>query len=114
MLAVILGAGEGTRMRPLTYTRPKVMLPVLGIPIIEHIVNSCVEARIKHVIIVTGYKEEVIRSHFHEAQHGAQIEFVTQEKQRGTAGAIGQVKDLVDERFPVSYTHLTLPTNREG
>jgi glucose-1-phosphate thymidylyltransferase long form len=99
MLAVILGAGEGTRMRPLTYTRPKVMLPVLGIPIIEHIVNSCVEARIKHVIIVTGYKEESIRSHFHEAQHGAQIEFVTQEKQRGTADAIGQVRDLVDERF---------------
>jgi len=49
MLAVILGAGEGTRMRPLTYTRPKVMLPVLGIPIIEHIVNSCVEARLKRV-----------------------------------------------------------------
>jgi UDP-N-acetylglucosamine diphosphorylase / glucose-1-phosphate thymidylyltransferase / UDP-N-acetylgalactosamine diphosphorylase / glucosamine-1-phosphate N-acetyltransferase / galactosamine-1-phosphate N-acetyltransferase len=99
MLAIILGAGEGTRMRPLTYTRPKVMLPVLGIPIIEHIVNSCVEARIKHVIIVTGYQEEVIRSHFHEAQHGAQIEFVTQEKQRGTADAVSQVRDLVDERF---------------
>jgi bifunctional UDP-N-acetylglucosamine pyrophosphorylase/glucosamine-1-phosphate N-acetyltransferase len=51
------------------------------------------------VIIVTGYKEEVIRSHFDEAQHGAQIEYVTQEKQRGTADAISQVKDLVDERF---------------
>jgi UDP-N-acetylglucosamine diphosphorylase / glucose-1-phosphate thymidylyltransferase / UDP-N-acetylgalactosamine diphosphorylase / glucosamine-1-phosphate N-acetyltransferase / galactosamine-1-phosphate N-acetyltransferase len=99
MLAVILGAGEGTRMRPLTYTRPKVMLPVLGIPLIEHIVNSCVEAHIKRVIIVTGYHEEVVRSHFAEAQHGAQIEYVTQKKQRGTADAIGQVKDLVDERF---------------
>ncbi len=99
MLAVILGAGEGTRMRPLTYTRPKVMLPVRGIPIIEHIVNSCVEARIKRVIIVTGYQGEVVRSHFDEAQHGAQIEYVTQEKQRGTADAISQVKDLIDERF---------------
>jgi bifunctional UDP-N-acetylglucosamine pyrophosphorylase/glucosamine-1-phosphate N-acetyltransferase len=99
MLAVILGAGEGTRMRPLTYTRPKVMLPVLGIPIIEHIVNACVEAGLKRVIIVTGYQEEVIRSHFDEAQHGAQIEYVTQEKQGGTADAISQVKDIVDERF---------------
>lgn len=99
MLAVILGAGEGTRMRPLTYTRPKVMLPVLGIPIIEHIVNSCVEARLKRVIIVTGYNEDVIRSHFDEVQHGAQIEYVTQDKQCGTADAINQVKDLVDERF---------------
>src|SRR5674536_325167 len=83
MLAVILGAGEGTRMRPLTYTRPKVMLPVLRIPIIEHIVNSCVEARLKRVIIVTGYKEDVIRSHFDEVQNGAQIEYVTQDKQCG-------------------------------
>ncbi|MGZ7192594.1 MAG: bifunctional sugar-1-phosphate nucleotidylyltransferase/acetyltransferase [Halobacteriota archaeon] len=99
MLAVILGAGEGTRMRPLTYTRPKVMLPVLGIPIIERIVNSCVEARLERVIIVTGYKEEVIRAHFDEVQPGAQIEYVTQDKQYGTADAINQVKDLVDERF---------------
>jgi len=99
MLAVILGAGEGTRMRPLTYNRPKVMLPVLGTPILEHIVNSCVEAHIERVIIVTGYRGEVIRSHFDEAQQGAQIEYVTQEKPRGTADAIGQVKDLVDERF---------------
>jgi UDP-N-acetylglucosamine diphosphorylase / glucose-1-phosphate thymidylyltransferase / UDP-N-acetylgalactosamine diphosphorylase / glucosamine-1-phosphate N-acetyltransferase / galactosamine-1-phosphate N-acetyltransferase len=99
MLAVILGAGEGTRMRPLTYTRPKVMLPVLGIPIIEHIVSACVEARIKRVIIVTGYQGEVVRAHFNEAQHGAQIEYITQEKQRGTADAINQVKDVVDERF---------------
>jgi UDP-N-acetylglucosamine diphosphorylase / glucose-1-phosphate thymidylyltransferase / UDP-N-acetylgalactosamine diphosphorylase / glucosamine-1-phosphate N-acetyltransferase / galactosamine-1-phosphate N-acetyltransferase len=99
MLAVILGAGEGTRMRPLTYTRPKVMLPVLGIPIIERIVNSCVEARLKRVIIVTGYKEKVIRAHFDEVQHGAQIEYVTQDKLCGTADAINQVKDLVDERF---------------
>jgi len=101
MLAVILGAGEGTRMRPLTYNRPKVMLPVLGTPILEHIVNSCVKARIERVIIVTGYQEEVIHAHFDEAQLGAQIEYVTQEQQRGTADAIGQVKDLVDERFLV-------------
>jgi UDP-N-acetylglucosamine diphosphorylase/glucosamine-1-phosphate N-acetyltransferase len=99
MLAVILGAGEGKRMRPLTFTRPKVMLPVLGIPIIERIVNSCVEARLKRVIIVTGHKEDVIRAHFDEVQHGAQIEYVTQDKQCGTADAINQVKDLVDERF---------------
>jgi len=75
------------------------MLPVLGTPILEHIVNSCVEAHIERVIIVTGYRGEVIRSHFDEAQQGAQIEYVTQEKPRGTADAIGQVKDLVDERF---------------
>jgi UDP-N-acetylglucosamine diphosphorylase / glucose-1-phosphate thymidylyltransferase / UDP-N-acetylgalactosamine diphosphorylase / glucosamine-1-phosphate N-acetyltransferase / galactosamine-1-phosphate N-acetyltransferase len=99
MLAVILAAGEGTRMRPLTYNCPKVMLPVLGTPILEHIVNSCVQARIERVVIVTGYQEEAIRSHFKETQLGAQIEYVTQKKQCGTADAINQVSDLVDERF---------------
>ncbi|MGZ4848685.1 MAG: sugar phosphate nucleotidyltransferase, partial [Halobacteriota archaeon] len=49
MLAVLLGAGEGTRMRPLTYNQPKVMLPVLGMPILERIVSACVEAGILRV-----------------------------------------------------------------
>ena len=99
MLAVILSAGEGTRMRPLTYNRPKVMLPVLGTPILERIVTSCVKAGILRIIIVTGYREEVIRSHFDKAEVGAQIEYVRQERQCGTADAINQVRALVDERF---------------
>jgi bifunctional UDP-N-acetylglucosamine pyrophosphorylase/glucosamine-1-phosphate N-acetyltransferase len=99
MFAVVLAAGEGTRMRPLTYNRPKVMLPVLGTPILERIVSSCVEAGILRVIIVTGYLEEAIRSHFDKADLGAQIEYVRQEQQCGTADAINQVRDLVDERF---------------
>jgi UDP-N-acetylglucosamine diphosphorylase/glucosamine-1-phosphate N-acetyltransferase len=99
MIAVILGAGEGTRMRPLTHNRPKAMLPVLGTPILEHIIKSCVQASIEHIIIVTGYHEDAIRSHLDDRQLGVKIEYVTQEKQKGTADAIGQVKDLVDERF---------------
>lgn len=99
MQAVILAAGEGTRMRPLTYTRPKVMLPVLGTPILQHIVNSCVQAHVERVIIVTGHQEEAIRSHFEQAQLGIQIEYVTQKNRRGTADAVGQAKELLDERF---------------
>jgi UDP-N-acetylglucosamine diphosphorylase/glucosamine-1-phosphate N-acetyltransferase len=99
MQAVILAAGEGTRMRPLTYNRPKAMLPVLGTPILRHIVNSCVEAHIERVIIVTGYQEEAIRGHFEKADLQIQIEYVKQENRRGTADAVGQAKDLLDERF---------------
>lgn len=99
MQAVILAAGEGTRMRPLTYNRPKAMLPVLGTPILRHIVNSCVEARIERVIIVTGYQEEAIRSHFEKADLETQIEYVKQENRRGTADAVGQAKGLLNERF---------------
>ncbi len=99
MHAVILAAGEGTRMRPLTYNRPKAMLPVLGKPILRHIVNSCIEARIERVIIVTGYQEEAIRAHFEKADLNIQIEYVTQQNRCGTADAVGQAKDLLDERF---------------
>ena len=99
MQAVILAAGQGTRMRPLTYNRPKAMLPVLGTPILRHIVNSCMEARIERVIIVTGYKEEAIRAYFEKADLQIQIEYVKQENRCGTADAVGQAKDLLDTRF---------------
>jgi bifunctional UDP-N-acetylglucosamine pyrophosphorylase/glucosamine-1-phosphate N-acetyltransferase len=75
------------------------MLPVLGTPILRHIVNSCMEARIERVIIVTGYKEEAIRAYFEKADLQIQIEYVKQENRCGTADAVGQAKDLLDTRF---------------
>ncbi len=101
MLAVILAAGEGTRMRPLTYNRPKVMLPVVGKPILEHIIDSCVNAGVTHVLVVTGYHEDTVRSYFNNKALGAEIEFVRQERQLGTADAINQARDCVHERFLV-------------
>lgn len=101
MLAIILAAGEGTRMRPLTYNYPKVMLPVLGKPILEHLIGSCVQAGIFRVIIVTGYRGEAIRSYLGRMHLGAEIEYVEQEKQLGTADAINKVRELVRERFLV-------------
>ncbi|MGZ4935705.1 MAG: sugar phosphate nucleotidyltransferase, partial [Halobacteriota archaeon] len=101
MLAVILAAGEGTRMRPLTYNRPKVMLPVVGKPILEHIIHSCVNAGVTRVLVVTGYHEDTIRSYFNNRALGAEIEFIRQERQLGTADAINQARDSVHERFLV-------------
>ena len=102
MLAVVLAAGEGTRMRPLTYKAPKVMLPVEGKPVLEHIIRACVEAEIKQLIIVTGYLEEIIKSYFGDGHHfDAQIEYASQNQQFGTAHAIAQVKDFVEQKFLV-------------
>ncbi len=101
MLAVILAAGEGTRMRPLTYNRPKVMMPVVGKPILEHIIASCVKAAVTRVVVVTGYHEDAVRSYFYDRPLGAEIEFVRQERQLGTADAINQARDLVHGRFLV-------------
>ncbi len=101
MLAVILAAGEGTRMRPLTYNRPKVMLPVVGKPILEHIINSCVKAGIQRILIVTGYHEDVVRSYLKNRALDAEVEFIRQARQLGTADAINQTRDFVHERFLV-------------
>jgi len=64
MQAVILAAGEGTRMRPLTYTRPKVMLPIANKPILEHLISELSKAGVKDIVLVVGYKEEKIREYF--------------------------------------------------
>ena len=60
MKAIILAAGEGHRMRPLTYTRPKVMLTLANRPILEHLFAEAIEAGITEFIFVVGYRDEQI------------------------------------------------------
>ena len=64
MKAVILAAGQGTRMRPLTDDTPKVMLTIANKPILEHIIVAASKAGIKDFLIVTGYRKDLIKSHF--------------------------------------------------
>lgn len=100
MKAVILAAGEGTRMRPLTAVRPKVMLPLANRPMLEHVVQACIQVGIKDFVMVTGYREETIKAYFGDGKRwGVHIDYVTQEKQLGTAHAIGCAKKYVNGRF---------------
>ncbi|NYT18814.1 MAG: NTP transferase domain-containing protein [Methanosarcinales archaeon] len=102
MKAVILAAGEGTRMRPLTTAIPKVMLPIANKPMLEHIVEAAIEAGIEGFVIITGYHEETIQQYFGSGQErGITIEYVHQEEQLGTANAIGCAKGHVKDRFIV-------------
>ncbi len=64
MKAVILAAGEGSRMRPLTYSRPKVMLPIANKPILEHLLIEAKQAGIKEFIFIVGYCDEQVRDFF--------------------------------------------------
>ncbi len=98
MKAVVLAAGEGTRMRPLTATRPKPMLPVAGKPLVEHVLDTAAEYVDGYVLIV-GYRADSIRDHLGSEHLGKQIEYVEQSEQRGTAHAIQQAEPHVDERF---------------
>ena len=102
MKAVILTAGEGTRMRPLTVTKPKTMLQVGGKPILQYNVESLRDAGIKDITMVVGYREEIIKDHFRNGTHlGVNINYVTQEQRLGTAHAIGSTRGTVEESFIV-------------
>lgn len=100
MKAIILAAGEGNRMRPLTYTRPKVMLPIANKPIVEHLLVEAAAAGIKEFIFIVGYCDEQVRNYFgNGSKWGVNIEYCMQRRQLGTADALRAVEDLIDGNF---------------
>jgi len=94
MRAVILAAGEGKRMRPLTETIPKPMVHLAGKPILEHHLDRLPDI-VDEVIFVVGYRGETIRRHFRERFGRFRIRYVYQEKPEGTARALSLCKDIV-------------------
>jgi dTDP-glucose pyrophosphorylase len=103
--AVLLAAGRGTRMRDLTESLPKPMLPVHGKPILEHIIAGLKGAGITNVLIVVGYRADVVTSHFKDgSNHGLKIEYVTQVVQDGTGRVVDLAKGFTADRpFILSY-----------
>lgn len=102
MKTVVLVAGKGTRMEPLTSDCPKVMLQVANKPILEHILNSAIQAGIEGFVFITGYLEQQIREYFGDgSKWGVSIDYVLQKEQLGTANAIGYAKGHVEEAFLV-------------
>ncbi len=99
MQAVILAAGEGTRMRPLTFTKPKVMLPVANKPILQHVIENLAKAEVDEVVLVVGYREETVRRYFGGEFDGIKIKYVRQSKQLGTAHALLSAEHLLEDRF---------------
>jgi NDP-sugar pyrophosphorylase family protein len=98
MKAVILAAGMGKRMLPLTLTTPKPMILVAGKPILEHVIDA-LPPEISEVIIVIGYKGDMIKEHFGELYEGRLITYVEQGEAKGTHHALSQAKDLLDGKF---------------
>src|SRR3990172_3646156 len=98
--AVVLAAGEGSRMRPLTYTRPKVMLPIANKPILEHLLIEVTKAGIREFIFIVGYRDEQVRHYFgNGAKWGVSVDYCTQRKQLGTADALKAVDGMIDGNF---------------
>lgn len=100
MQCVILAAGEGSRMRPLTTTRPKVMIPIAGKSMLEHLVVNLHDSGIKDIIIVVGYMENSIRDWFgNGSKFGVSIRYVVQRNQLGTGNALLVVEPFITGKF---------------
>ena len=111
MKAVILAAGKGKRLRPITSTRPKPMIPLAGKPLLEHTINGLKKAGIKDVLLIVGYKEKLIKDWFKNGQQkfGINIHYVTQKEYLGTAHAANYARGFVnDENFLLIYGDLVI------
>jgi NDP-sugar pyrophosphorylase family protein len=102
---VILAAGLGTRMRPLTHRRPKPLVPVLDRPMIEHIVRGAIDAGVAELLIVVGYRGHMIREALGSGDRfGLTISYQVQETPAGTGDAALLAEDFVGgEPFFLSW-----------
>ena len=90
--AVILVGGQGTRLRPLTLSAPKPMLPTAGLPFLTHLLARIAAAGITHVVLGTSFKAEVFEQYFGDgADLGIELEYVTETEPLGTGGGIRNV-----------------------
>lgn len=99
MQAVILAAGEGVRVRPLTRNRPKAMIPVANHPIIEYVIDALLKNGIRDIVVVVGYRKEQVTRFLNGLD--VPIEVVVQEKQLGTAHALRCAEDKITGDFLV-------------
>ena len=97
MQTVVLAAGEGTRMRPLTDRRPKPMLPVGDRPLVAHTVGAAASAGASKIVLVVGYEADDVRGYFGDEYAGVPIEYATQDEQRGTAHAVRTAVPALDD-----------------
>lgn len=98
MQCVILAAGKGTRLRPLTNNTPKPMVKVCDKPLLDHIIEALPSA-VDEIILVTGYLEDQIKSYYGDSFLGRKITYVHQAIPEGTAKALWLCKDLLKGRF---------------
>jgi glucose-1-phosphate thymidylyltransferase len=103
---VVLAAGEGTRLRPMTQNRPKPMLPAANRPILEHVLDALVDAGVSRLVLVVGYKRDRVQNHVGPTYRDVPVEYVVQGKQLGSGHALLQARDVV------SGSHLVVNGDR--
>jgi len=102
MKVVILAGGMGTRLRPLTFSIPKPLLPVGEKPILETILSRLRSHSLTDIIITVGYKSELIKTYFGDgSKFGVDIQYSEESKRSGTAGPLRLVKDRFNINEPL-------------
>ena len=99
MKAVVLAAGEGTRLRPLTEDKPKAMVEVDGDPILTHCFDTLVELGADELLVVVGYMKERIISHYGDGYEGVPITYCHQREPQGLAHALLTAEEHVEDDF---------------
>ncbi|RMF06311.1 nucleotidyltransferase family protein [Candidatus Woesearchaeota archaeon] len=95
--AVVMAAGKGTRMLPLTESMPKHLIKVAGKPFLEHILESLEQAGITEVCLIIGYKAEMIQDFISKSRFRSMVSFAFQEVPKGTGHALMMARDFVGE-----------------
>ena len=102
MKAVVMAGGEGSRLRPLTIMRPKPMVPIVGRPVMEHILNLLKGHGITDVVVTVQYLASAIEDYFGDGSaFGMRIDYSREEVPLGTAGSVKNAEELLTEPFLV-------------
>jgi mannose-1-phosphate guanylyltransferase/phosphomannomutase len=102
MKAVVMAGGEGTRLRPLTSNQPKPMVPIVGKPCMEHIVELLEKHGFDDVVVTLAFMPQAIRGYFGAGEnHRVSIRYSVEESPAGTAGSVKLAEDALDDRFLV-------------
>jgi len=100
MKAVIMAGGFGTRLRPLTANLPKPMVPLVGLPVMEHIILLLKKHKIAEITAILYFQSRQIKSYFGNGKKwGVKINYITAEADFGTAGSVKNAEKYLDERF---------------
>ena len=99
MKAVVLAAGEGTRLRPLTEDKPKGMVEVAGKPLLTHCFEQLDDLGVEELLVVVGYRKETIIEHYGDEFEGTPITYAHQREQNGLAHALLTVEEQIDDDF---------------
>ncbi|MGM0410163.1 MAG: sugar phosphate nucleotidyltransferase [Bacillota bacterium] len=102
MKAVIMAGGSGTRLRPLTCDLPKPMVPILNIPVMEHIINHLKRSGIEDIAVTTYYLPQKIKNYFANGEKwGVNLHYFQEDEPLGTAGSVQNAAEFLDQSFIV-------------